>query len=299
MKTKTSKSTSSYDIDNIYAGITAAEAQRSTASQGDKDYLKPKEGKIYLVKLLPYVADMSKTFVQYDFHGWQSVQPGRQYVTTGACPRTWGDKCPICDAGYAAYNRKEMFQGDMKSKLLLKRTQYLVNVYVINDPVNPENNGTVKILRYGPVVNQKFHDALFGDEKEDLGKRVFDFTPEGVHFKIAVERKGGNAKAPLTYEKSKFMSSSKTDLGITDISAVLEQAKDLTAKIPKTKSDSDIVAMLDKHFYGVESSLQPAHETDDDDGDSPKQEYRLPASGINADEDVDREVASLLEGITA
>lgn len=144
MKPKTKPTASTYDIDNIYAGIVAAETQRATSQKGDKDFLKPKSGNTYLVKLLPYKADLSKTFVQYDFHGWQSVEPGRQYVTTGACPRTWGGKCAICDAGYAAYNRKDQFMGDMKSKLLLKRTTYLVNLYVIDDPVNPENNGTVK-----------------------------------------------------------------------------------------------------------------------------------------------------------
>ncbi len=305
MKTKTPNTSSpSFDIDSIYAGISAAETQKSNASKGDRDYLKPKVGNTYLVKLLPYKPDISKTFTQYDFHGWQSIEPGRQYVTTGACPRTWGDQCVVCDAGYAAYNRKEQFLGELKSKLLLKRTQYLVNVFVIDDPANPENNGTVKVLRYGPVVNQKFHDALFGDDKDELGKRVFDFSPEGVHFKIQVERKGGNPKAPLTYEKSKFMSSAKLTFEHS-FNDVLEMAKDLTTLIPKTKSDSEIITMLDKHFHGVKSSLTPSHDTDggDDDGDEPKTaNYKIPNQSRANDDmssDIDADVASLLEGLSS
>ncbi len=300
-KTKTNAtSTNSFDLDNVYAGITAAETQRAAGQKGDKDFLKPKAGFNYLVKLLPFRTDVSKTFVQYDFHGWQSIQPGRQYVTTGACPRTWGGKCVVCDTGYEAYGRKDQYLGDLKSKLLLKRTTHMVNVYVIDDPANPENNGTVKVLRYGPVVNQKIHDALFGDDKEEFGRRVFDFSPDGVHFRISVEHKGGKIKAPLTYEKSKFMSSSKVDFASLSFEEILEQAKDLSTLIPKTKGDVEIVSMLDKHFHGQTQTLQPAHDNDaGDDDDSPptsRTEYRLPTQEGSTD-DIDQEVASLLEGI--
>lgn len=299
--TKTKTTASTYDIENIYAGIVAAENQRSTANKGDKDYLKPKAGSTYLVKLLPYKEDFAKTFVQYDFHGWQSIEPGRQYVTTGACPRTWGNKCIVCDAGYAAYNRKEQYLGDLKSKLLLKRTTFMINVLVIEDPVNPENIGTIKVLRYGQVLNQKFHDALYGDDKEELGSRVFNFTPEGVHLKIQVERKGGNANAPLTYEKSKFLSSAKLDFSsLPEFGEALDQAKDLTTFIPKTKSDSEIVALLDKHFHGGSPTMSPAHDTDDgndDDALAPKSNLRFPAQDTSAMNDIDQEVASLLEGL--
>lgn len=301
-KTKQTDATNSFDIEQMYNGVVAAEAEKSQSQRADKDYLKPKAGNTYLVKLVPYAKDVAKTFGQYDFHGWNSVEPGKQYVTTGACPRQHGGKCLVCEAGYDAYNRKEQHNGDLKSKLLLKRTTYLVNVYVIDDPVSPENNGTVKVLRYGPALNQKIHDALYGEDKEEFGKRVFMFSPDGVHLRITVERKGGNPKAPLSYEKSKFVSSAKLEADLEEAFATaLQSAKDLTTLFPKTKGDAEILSLLDKHFHGhAFRSTLVANEDVDQEQDGSANETRRPLPTSNttaADPDIDADVAALLEGL--
>ena len=56
----------------------------------------------------------------------------------------------------------------------MRSEKWLVNVYVVNDPVNPENNGKVKILRYGKQIHNIIMDAIEGEDAADLGPRIFD-----------------------------------------------------------------------------------------------------------------------------
>ena len=243
-------------LDDIYANLQKAEdSKQENSGGGNRDYLKPKPGNTYLVRLLPYIEDVSKTFVEFDFHGWNSTKDG-SYVTTGACPRTWGNNCSICQEGFATYQAKTLHNGELKSKLLLKRTTRLVNVYVIDDPVNPENNGTVKVIRYGNQLHELIDGAVFGENKEEYGRAVFDLTNTGVTFKIMVERKGDSKKSPPSYVKSNFVrSAGKIDLTQDEIDIAYAAAKDLTSLIPKTKSDEEIEKILAEHFRGAPQPL--------------------------------------------
>lgn len=298
-------------LTNFYQQIAAAQTEKAAAKDGNKDYLKPKPGNTYLVKIVPWVKDPIKTFVDYEFHGWDSVKTNA-YTTTGTCPREHGGKCPVCEAGYASYTSSEQYKGDRKSKLLLRRKTHMTNVYVIDDPVNPENNGTVKVLRYGTALAAKINDVLIGDEKDDIGPLVFDFAKTGAVFKIICDRKGGSnsAKAPPTYERSKFVTTGKNcDLSQTEFEAICEQAKDLHSLIPKTKSTPEIEQILQVHFHGVAAPQAGDSNVDLDEDDHEEGSFKssnqsrqsspLPGEGDDDDIDIDPAIKGLLDGLTS
>lgn len=239
------------DLDALYAGIQSAQEKKDTANQGPRDILRLKpsvDGTTYLLALVPFMKDLSKTFVEYDFHGWTSVTSGK-YVTTGACPRKYGGVCPVCRTGYAAYEAKEMYKGNLKSKLLLNQTTRLVNVYVIDDPAEPSNNGTVKALRYRQQLHDVIYGGVSGEDKEEVGKKAFDLSPDGQILRIVAQKK--NEQSLPSYTKTKFVKAGENiDLTEDRVSEIRAQALDLTELIPKTLSDGEIEAVLEEHFHG-------------------------------------------------
>jgi hypothetical protein len=62
---------------------------------GYRNVLKTTPGNTYLVRIIPNLDDMEKTFFQYYLHGWTSATDGR-YVSS-VCPSTYGEECPICN----------------------------------------------------------------------------------------------------------------------------------------------------------------------------------------------------------
>lgn len=62
---------------------------------------------------------------------------------------------------------------DVDKRLNYKESWYY-NVYVVNDPVNPENNGKVKILQAGRQLQNIIEEACSDDpkKKENLLKNL-------------------------------------------------------------------------------------------------------------------------------
>ena len=102
-----------------------------------------KVGNTYTVRLLPFAKDPSKTFFHYYKHGWNSYATG-QYVQT-LSPQTFGERDPIAEERFRVL-RTGSEEEKEKMSAVRRLEKWLVNVYVIDDPSNPDNNGKVKPL---------------------------------------------------------------------------------------------------------------------------------------------------------
>jgi len=122
-------------------------------------FMKTEVGNTYTVRLLPNIKDPSKTFFHYFTFGWTSYSTG-QYINL-VSPQTWGDRDPINEYRYKITKTGSQEEKDKASKILRKEN-WLVNVYVINDPKNPENNGQVKLLKFGRQLHKIIMDAIEG-----------------------------------------------------------------------------------------------------------------------------------------
>lgn len=207
-----------------------------------KDILKCSIGNNYKVRLVPNVSDISKTMYHYYNHGWKSLATG-QFVSC-LCPTTNGDRCPICE------ERMRLYRGDSEdktnAKLLGRKEQWLVNVYIEDDPSNEENNNQVKILRYGKQLDKIIRDATEGMDKDEFGSRIFDLTEDGCNLRISVEKNDGGYP---TYVSSKFLRESELP-GMDDakIESTYEELFDLE-KVFEAKSAEEVQGMLDTHFF--------------------------------------------------
>jgi len=220
------------------------DALASSDSKGSATFneiMQTKVGNTFTVRLLPFAKDPSKTFFHYYNHGWNSFATG-QYVQT-LSPQTFGERDPIAEERFKVL-RTGSEEEKEKMSAVRRLEKWLVNVYVIDDPVNPDNNGKVKILRYGKQLQKIITEAIEGEDAEEFGPRIFDLGSDGVNFKIKVEQQGDFP----TYVSSRFTSAGKVDLSEDQQKDIYEGAFDLT-EVFTLKSYDELKDMLNEHYY--------------------------------------------------
>ena len=237
-------SISSSMFDSIKSALAADnESNKSSISE----ILKTEVGNTYTVRLLPYGKDPKKTFFHYYQHGWNSFASG-QY-TSAISLQTFGERDPIAEERYRIL-RTGSDEEKEKARAIVRSEKWLVNVYVVNDPVNPENNGKVKVLRYGKQIHNILMDAIEGEDSAELGPRIFDLGPNGVNFRVKVEKQGDFP----TYVSSKFaMPSAIEGLDEDGHKSIYDGVLDLST-IFNVKSESELKDMLKEHYYVNEST---------------------------------------------
>ena len=223
--------------------------KQTTDNSAFKDILKMEVGNTYIVRLLPNIEDQEKTSYHYYTHMWKSRLDNK--LVSVLCPNTYEERCPIDEY------RSKIYKADIDTQIEeikpLKRNEYwMINCYVIKDPTNPENQGQVKILRYGKKLQKVIMDAISGGDSDEFGDKVFDFTPNGCNLKIKVEEvKTGNITYP-DYSSSRFQSSSAIE-GLEDTDSVYDMIKPLDT-IFKQQSYAEIQKVLDKDWFCKTSS---------------------------------------------
>jgi len=214
------------------------------------EIMKTSPGNTYTVRLLPFAKDPKNTFFHYYNHGWLSFASG-QYVQT-LSPLTFGERDPIAEERFRILRTGTEDEKE-KVKAIKRVEKYLVNVYVIDDPSNPDNNGKVKLLRYGKQLHKIIMEAIEGEDAEEFGPRIFDLGSNGVSFKIKCENQG---EYP-TYVSSRFTSSGKLSLSEDEQKKIYDSVFDLT-KVFSLKSYDELKQMLDEHFYVKGTSEETA-----------------------------------------
>ena len=275
-------------FDSIKSAL-AADNDNNKSAIGD--ILKTPPGNTFTVRLLPYAKDPSKTFFHYYQHGWNSFATG-QY-TSAISLQTFGERDPIAEERYKILRTGNEEEKE-KAKAIVRSEKWLVNVYVVNDPVNPENNGKVKMLRYGKQIHNIITDAIEGEDAAELGPRIFDLGPDGVNFRVKVEKQGDFP----TYVSSKFgMPSAIDNLDEDRHNKIYENVFELSS-VFSVKSANELKTMMDEHYYVRDSSTDntvivdtPIEET------SVPTPVTAPVAETKKDDNEDEVLKELLEGL--
>jgi hypothetical protein len=215
-----------------------------------KEVLKFTPGNTYQLRLLPNITNPKETIFHYYNHAWTSNATGK--FVTALCPTTFGETCPI-DAYYLKTYRTGTESEKASAAVLSRKEGWLVNVYVVSDPTNPENEGKVKILRYGKELDKIIESALTGDDAQEFGvEKVFDLA-EGSTLRIKCESRTGDRKGSkqyITYASSKFLSPSSLDLNDSQVDSILKSTHDLKS-LNKQTTTAEMQRMLDEHFFNL------------------------------------------------
>jgi len=259
-----------------------------------KEILKFTPGNTYQVRLIPNPKDPANSIFHYYNHGWNSNSTGK--FVTALCPTTFGDSCPI-DAYYLKTYRTGTESEKAAAAVLSRKEGWMVNVLVVSDPENPENEGKVKILRYGKELAKIIDSALKGDDADEFGvEKVFD-VENGSTLRIKCEARTGNARGAkqyVTYASSKFLSPSAIEV---DVETTYNSLHDLMA-VNKQTTTAEMQRLLDEHFFNLTTGSTP--EADDEEEETEtytapvKAESKAAESVVEADESTDEKLKKLL-----
>ena len=181
--------------------------------------------------------------------GWVSFANG-QYVQT-LSPQTF-ERCPIQEERFRL-SRMGTDEEKEKASALRRMEKWLVNVFVVDDPTNPDNNGKVKLLRYGKQLQKIIHEAIEGEDSEEFGAKVFDLGDDGVNFKVKVEQQGDYP----TYVSSRFTGVGKLGFDEEKQKSIYDSVHNLK-EVFTLKSTDELKQMLDEHFHVRDSSADSA-----------------------------------------
>jgi hypothetical protein len=266
---------------------------KSEGNSAFKDFLKLEKGKTYLVRLVPNMSEPEKTFFHYYSHTWQSRED--QSIVNVFCPNTYGDRCPIDE--YRSKIWKKGVKSEQEEIKPLKRTeQWLVNVYVIKDPTNPENQGEVKILRYGKQLAKIIDDAISGDDSDEFGDKIFDLSKNGCNLRIKVEENEGGFS---TYVASRFQSPSEIE-DLSDPDSVYEKINTFES-IFNQQSYDEIANVFKKHWLCLknETKVEDSEDSEVEDSEVEDKKPSKNKSKVSANEvvDVEDELDQLLKDL--
>nr|DAW32757.1 MAG TPA: single-stranded DNA binding protein [Caudoviricetes sp.] len=229
-----------FNLDTMFAAIQGSFDKGDKQSVDYSNILKFEIGKTYKLRLMPYVDDPSETFFHYIEFGWKSKATDN-YVSA-ISPSTAGEPCPISEVW------RKGFQNKLNTSGIRRREQWMVNVYVVDDPSHPENNGTVKIFRYGKQIDKIIQQALQGDLSDELGKSIFDLSSNGYDFIVRCEQQ---QEFP-NYSNSSFARRTSALPGIGDDENKIVELYGKVFKLKemfKIKTYGALQKMLDEHYY--------------------------------------------------
>ena len=221
-----------------------------------------------VIRFLSGKTDDSTLFAKVMNHGFK--HNGKWYIEN--CPTTIGGKCPVCDLNSEAVGGRDfktMPEAEKKPIRDRKRkTSYIMNIMVVDDPVNPDNNGKVFLFKFGQSIFDKII-AKIKPEFDDIKPANPIDWEEGMNFNLRMRRVDGYAN----FDASDFAQPSPVAGSIQDIKNALHDLEKYT-KPDNFKSYEDLAARLGK-VMGENSTSRPSQNQvggnsgggDDDDDD--------------------------------
>lgn len=230
------------------------DALKKTESTGGafNNIMKFPAGHNYTIRLIPNVDNIDDTFFHHYVHQWTSLSTGK--FISALSLQTFGENDPIANLRWKLY--KEWKDANPNpgvdangNKITFKspidqKEQWFVNAYWIDNPANPELNGTVQILRMGPQLKEIVDEAMTGEDADEFGAAIFDLSKNGCDFRIKAEQQGPYT----TFKGSKFVAKTKIDLTDEEIEKIYEQTHNLK-EVYSVKTESELIQMLDEHYF--------------------------------------------------
>ena len=157
-----------------------AEPQKQSNSYADDRFWKPeldKSGNGYAVfRFLPAVKDEDLPWARLWSHAFQG--PGGWFIENSLT--TLNKKCPISEANSLLWNSGVEADKDSARKRK-RKLSYIANVLIINDSKHPENEGQVKLFKFGKKIFDKITEAMKPEFEDEKPINPFDFW-EGANF---------------------------------------------------------------------------------------------------------------------
>jgi hypothetical protein len=244
----------------------AIEATSQASSEGSKDdtrFWQPEVDKsgngMAVIRFLPAPAidgDDALPWVRVFSHGFQG--PGGWLIDN--CLTTLNEKCPVCDHNSVLWNSGIEANKEIVRKQK-RKLNYIANILVVSDPKRPENEGQVKLFKFGKKIFDKISETMNPEFPDEKPVNPFDFW-EGANFKLKIR----NVEGYRNYDKSEFESPEPLFGGDdSKLEELWKKEYSLKEFLDKKhfKSPEQLKSRLDK-VLGFEGSVTPVKSKADD-----------------------------------
>ena len=176
-----------------------------SGSDNSNNYWRPEVDKagngIATIRFLPAPAvdgDDALPWIKVFSHGFQG--PGGWLIDN--CLTTKNQQCPVCEHNSSLWNSGIEANKEIVRKQK-RKLNYIANVYIVSDPKHPENEGQVKLFKFGKKIFDKITEAMNPAFEDETPINPFDLWT-GANFKLKIRKVDGYQN----YDKSEFESSS-------------------------------------------------------------------------------------------
>lgn len=152
-----------------------------------------------VIRFLPAPEGEDVPFVRIWDHGFKG--PGGWFIEKSLT--TLGQQCPVSEYNSELWNSGTEADKTFVRQNTKRRLYFLSNIYIVKDPANPQNEGQVKLYRYGKKIFDKINEAMNPAFEDEQAINPFDFW-QGADFKLKIRKVEGYRN----YDKSEFESSS-------------------------------------------------------------------------------------------
>jgi hypothetical protein len=234
---------SSGNLDNLKQKL---QSMASSEAKSDKEnFWKPEVDKagngMATLRFLPAPSqdgDDGLPWVKIFSHGFQG--PGGWLIDN--CLTTKNQQCPVCEHNNRLWNSGVEANKEIVRKQK-RKLNYVANVYIVNDPKHPENNGTVRLFRFGSKIFDKITEAMNPQFEDETPINPFDLW-KGANFKLKITKVAGYQN----YDKSEFESPAPLSNDDDELESIWKKELSLLELVSdkEFKSYEDLKARLDK-----------------------------------------------------
>ena len=225
--------------------------QQSNNSNQDDRFWRPeldKSGNGYaVVRFLPEAEGNELPWVRVFNHGFQGPT-GKWYIENSLT--TLNQKDPVAEYNSILWNSGTEANKDIARKQK-RRLSYIANVLVVSDPKHPENEGQVKLFKFGKKIFDKITEAMQPAFDDEQAINPFDFW-KGANFKLKIRKVDGY----WNYDKSEFEGVTPLKESDDDIKAIWEKQYPLKQFVDPSnfKTYDELKEKLNRVITGTQST---------------------------------------------
>jgi len=184
-------------LDSLSTELEKTQTNNSNSFEDERIWKceRDKSGNGYaVIRFLPPVEGETTPWVRIFSHGFQGT--GGWYIENSLT--TFNDKDPVSEFNSSLWNNGTE-AGKEQARKQKRRLNYYSNILVIEDPANPQNNGKVRLFKYGKKIFDKINDLMNPEFADETPVNPFDLWG-GANFKIKIRMVDGF----VNYDKSEF-----------------------------------------------------------------------------------------------
>ena len=247
------------NFDSLMKEVEKIANPQTSDSRDDERFWQPEVDKagngFAVIRFLPAPKGEEMPWARIWSHGFQGPT-GKWYIENSLT--TIGKPDPVSEMNNELWNSGSEANKEIARKQK-RRLNYTCNVLVIQDPAHPENEGKVKLFKFGKRIFDKIKDVMQPQFQDEEPVNPFDFW-KGANFKLKIRKVEGYRN----YDKSEFESIAPLNADDAEIEKVWTQQHSLVdfSDARHFKSYEELKKKLDSVLSGVPAAVRHAEEVD-------------------------------------